>query len=161
MADNGKPALPARRDGKSSLPTPGGVELWFEKLLNEIHVLGAEVEHESGILFLKTHTLSEKQIEAHPSLAKIRAMCGQIDDLYERWRSNESITADEYKLYTRKRVEVEREMGALRVRIMERKPTFLDAILRAFDAIVEYVREHMLQIGDNILERIGYVEPPT
>src|SRR5262245_55526702 len=95
----------------------------------------------SRVLFLKVHTLNEKEIDAHPSLVKIRAMCGQIDDLYERWRSSEATTAGDYQLYTEKRVEVERELGKLRVRIVERKPTFLDLILRAFDTIAQFVRE--------------------
>ena len=88
-------------------------------------------------------------------------MCAQIDDLYERWRTNKTVTAEEYKIYTQRRIEVEQELGKLRVRIIERKPTFLDLILRAFDAVVEFVRQRMEQLGDNILNRIGYMEPPT
>jgi hypothetical protein len=161
MAEEGKLSVPMLRESKASPATPLGVELWFEKLLNEIRVLAAEIDRESGILFLKTHTLSEQQIAAHPSLERIRAMCAQIDDLYERWRTNKTVTADEYKLYTQRRIEVEQELGKLRVRIIERRPTFLDLILRAFDALVEFLRRHMEQLGDNILNRIGYMEPPT
>jgi hypothetical protein len=161
MVDDGKSSLPALQNDKAPRTPHQGVELWFERLLNEIRVLTAEVGHESGILFLKVHTLSEKQIEAHPSLERIRAMCGQIDELYERWRVSEAITADEYKLYSQKRIEVERALGTLRVRIIERKPTFLDLILRAFDATAEFIGQHMDRLGDNILNRLGYVEPPT
>jgi hypothetical protein len=110
---------------------------------------------------LKTHTLTEEQIAAHPSLERIRAMGAQIDDLYDRWRANETVTDDEYKLYTERRIEVERALGSLRVRIVERKPTFLDLVLRAFDAVVTFVRQRMEQLGSNLLNRLGYTEPPT
>jgi hypothetical protein len=129
--------------------------LGFAQLFNEIAVLSAEVDRKDWSWFLPRNALTEEEIYAHPSFEKIRAYCGQMDNLYFEWRKSSSITDDEYKAYHVNRLQVETELANLRIKIIDRKPTFLDIIVSVINNIISFVRKHIPLLEQAILDRLG------
>jgi hypothetical protein len=136
--------------------TEDNLELWFEMIFSELRHVEASIDATRGWAFIKEHVYTKDEIFSLPAFKKIYALCGQVDDLVGQWRANSSISDVRYKLYHESRIKVERTLGEIRARIVERKSTAWEGLVHVFNYVVQIVMEYLPILPELILRRIGY-----
>jgi hypothetical protein len=132
------------------------LEVWFEMIFGELRHVEASIEATHGWGFLKEHVYTKDEIFSLPAFKRTYALCGQVDDLVGQWRANSAIKDDRFKLYHESRIKIERTLGEIRARIVERKSTALEGLIHVFNYVVQIVMKYLPALPELILRRIGY-----
>ena len=123
-------------------------QLWF-----------TPIDATKGWGIFQNHVYTKEEIFQLPAFKKVYALCGQVDDLVSQWRASSSISDERYKMYHENRIRIEKYLGEIRARIVERKSTAWEGIVHVFTQVVRFVMEHLPILPEMILTRIGYKHP--
>lgn len=132
------------------------IDIWFQKIFNEIREIRAALDLKDGFAFFKKHAFSKDEILQFPQFKKIYALTGQVDDVVGRWQASGNIHDSRYRAYHESRMRVERELGDLRADIIARKPTFWENVIAALGALMNFIMDNLPLLPAIILDRLGY-----
>lgn len=125
-----------------------GLEIWFQKIQNEINEIRAASEARDGFLFFKSHRYSVNELLEYPSFGKIHAFVGQIEAIVEGWKEAGTVSEDRLRFYYQRRHDIEEQIGQLKSDIILRKPTFWEAAANALAKFLLFILEKLPVIKD-------------
>lgn len=135
--------------------TSDSLELWFQRVYNEIAVVEQMLLKKEGFLFFKSHSYSEDELLQSPQMKRIDATIAQIENAVTQWMENKALSDERAKFYWQSRLELERRLGGMRVKIAERKPTFWEGIINTLLKFINFVMKHLPMLPAFIMQRLG------
>jgi hypothetical protein len=136
-------------------PDPGAIKLWFAQIYGKIDEVHAAVFAQSGWLFFKTHTHATDALLNNPTLESIRALCGNIDNVVQAWQQAGTAPAEVVQFYYDNRILVEQRLSGLRAEIIQRKPTFWEAVMQTLGHLLQLVRKLLPALPGKLLRSLG------
>jgi hypothetical protein len=115
------------------------IELGFKRALNEIEVLQSQIHLKKGVWIFQLHRYSGEELGESVHYDKIYAITEKLGDDVGNWHRAGKLTNQEFDFYHGQRDVVEDRLKAVRLEIINRKPTFLETLLESFDSFFETV----------------------